>query len=138
MEFVWNKPQLTGILTEVFEKYVREVEAKSENEADYPIRQAVCYIEEHYTGDCSLAAISDYVHMNPNYFSTFFKQKTGQNLNSYVAQYRMNMAKQMLRGSDDTIQEIAYRLTYSDVKHFRHLFKKYVGIAPMKFRELYR
>lgn len=138
LEFAWNKSQLSGILMEFFQQYVTEVQEKSVNELDYPIRQAISYVENHYADDCSLSTVSDHIHLNQNYFSTLFKQKTGNNFNSYVAQYRIDMSKQLLRESDKSIQEIASSLTYSDLKHFRHLFKKYVGISPAKFRELYR
>jgi len=138
LEFAWNKSQLSSILLEFFEQYVKEIQEQSDYELDYPIRQAIRYVENNYQEDCSLSAVSEHVHLNQNYFSTLFKQKTGNNFNSYVAQYRIDMAKQLLRGSDKTIQEIASSLTYSDLKHFRHIFKKYVGISPAKFRELYR
>ena len=126
------------LLTDFFDEYVQSVQAKNDTEMDYPIRQAVSYVEKHYMEDCSLTAAADFAHLSPTYFSTFFKQKMGVNFHSYVARYRMEIAKQHLRDSDKTIQEIASLLTYSNPKHFRHLFKKYVGISPAQFRDLYR
>lgn len=138
LQFIWNKKQLIQLLTDFFDEYVQSVQAKNDTEMDYPIRQAVSYVEKHYMEDCSLTAAADFAHLSPTYFSTFFKQKMGVNFHSYVARYRMEIAKQHLRDSDKTIQEIASLLTYSNPKHFRHLFKKYVGISPAQFRDLYR
>lgn len=138
MEFAWNKRQLSQILMEFFDQYIQYVQEKSGSEVEYPIRQAMQYVEDHYAGDCSLTAVAEHVHLNATYFSSLFKQKTGSNFNSYVAKYRMDRAKLLLRDTNQTIQEISYQLTYTDNKHFRRLFKKYVGISPAQYRELYK
>jgi len=138
MNFVWNTRQLHALLMGCIEKYYDELRQKSEYAIQKPIQLAVQYIQENLDKECSLQEVANVVHLNPSYLSSLFKQNIGQGFNTYVTQVRMDMAKKMLRSGELQIQEIAQKLGYKDLKHFRSLFKKVVGIMPSKYRELYK
>ena len=44
----------------------------------------------------SVKDISDHVFLSTSYVCTFFKNETGQTLNQYLTEYRMEKAKQLL------------------------------------------
>nr|WP_122012281.1 response regulator [Maliibacterium massiliense] len=101
-----------------------------------PVRIAQEYINEHYSQNISLEDIARQVYLNPAYFSTLFKNETGQNVTDYIIAVRMEMAKQELTRNSLSIDAIAENVGYRDRKHFGQLFKKHVGLTPREYRRL--
>ena len=62
----------------------------------------------------SVKDISDHVFLSTSYVCTFFKNETGQTLNQYLTEYRMEKAKQLLSDPRYKITDISSRVGYSD------------------------
>lgn len=94
------------------------------------------HIRNHYMDESlSVKDISEHVHLNTSYLCTVFKAETGQTLNQYLTEYRMERAKKLLRDPRYKITEIAPLCGYSDSNYFGKSFKKTVGISPTEYRE---
>jgi signal transduction histidine kinase/ligand-binding sensor domain-containing protein/DNA-binding response OmpR family regulator len=65
----------------------------------------------------------------------FTKVKILTNLTpkTYIKNYRLTRAKQMLESRKLTISEIAYQVGYSDPKYFTKVFKEEFSITPSEF-----
>lgn len=92
------------------------------------------YIMEHLSETISLVSIANHLYLNPSYFSRYFKKMTGVNFTDYVNKYKMNLAHQMLKNKEMTVEMIAAKLGYSDRTYFSKVFKKYNGISPVDFK----
>ncbi|CAG7608726.1 Protein-glutamate methylesterase/protein-glutamine glutaminase [Paenibacillus solanacearum] len=100
--------------------------------------RAIRYMEQHYMEECSLAAVSAHVHLNPNYFSNLFKKQTGESFSVYLARLRADKAKMLLTNTDMKITEIAEAVGYADSNYFATAFKQAVGRTPSEYRKLHR
>ena len=83
----------------------------------------------------SVKDISDHVFLSTSYVCTFFKNETGQTLNQYLTEYRMEKAKQLLKDARYRIADISSRVGYSDGNYFGKSFKKHCGVSPSEYRE---
>lgn len=128
---------LTGMLTNYLGSYLETCLKQLEIETAKPIRQAKKYINEHYRDKIMLEDIAGIVDLNPVYFSVLFKKETGMNFSVYLVHIRMEIAKEMIRGSNKTIAAIADDVGYKDSRHFSQIFTKTVGIKPALYRKLY-
>lgn len=115
------------------EKFNQEIE----NQNTKPVRIAVKYIEEHYQETIKMEDIASLIGLNPSYFSNVFKKTTRSNFTDYLINFRMEKAKELLRISSLSIQEIAQETGYTDTRYFSKLFKKAVGIKPTEYRRIY-
>ncbi|MFD0671051.1 helix-turn-helix domain-containing protein [Cohnella sp. GCM10027633] len=106
------------------------------SETDVMTRFVMEYVEANYGQDLSLDAIAHKLGITGPYLSTYFKEKTGQNISDYIYHTRMNKATEMLRETDLKIQEIASLVGYYTVASFNRVFKKHTGITPSEFRRL--
>lgn len=91
------------------------------------------YVKEHYT-DAKLEDIAEAVHMNPNYLSQFFKQKTGECFSNYLIKVKMNRAAELLNDIRYKTYEVSEMVGYSNTKNFTRTFKGYYGKSPKEYR----
>ena len=125
-------------LTNTFDAEISEVtDLKAEIEAK-PIRVAKKYIQDNFHKPLKLDDISSMLGFNSSYFSGLFKKETGENFSDYLAQVRINQAKQLLVQETLPVADIAEAVGYTDLKYFSKLFKRLAGINPTEFRKLYQ
>lgn len=126
--------EMTLLYQQLFERtrtYIKEVLLNHENK---DIMNAKKYIDEHYMENLSLEVLANYIHLNPYYFSSFFKKKTGENFKDYLNKVRMENALRLLISSDKKSNEIADEVGFRDEKYFSKLFQKYYGVTPAQYR----
>ncbi|MEK4514970.1 response regulator [Paenibacillus sp. FSL H8-0122] len=99
------------------------------------IQKALDYVARHYREPLSVADISDYTAISPNYFSHLFKAQTGINFSDYVTRYRIERSKQYLRETEMQVGEIAEQIGIPDYKYFARIFRRLVGKTPSQYRE---
>lgn len=94
------------------------------------------YISKNYANDAlSIKEISDHVFLSASYVCTYFKSQTGQTLNQYLTEYRMEKAMQLLADARYQITDISSKVGYSNGNYFSKSFKKFTGLTPSKYRE---
>lgn len=94
------------------------------------------YIDKHYSEEqLSIKDISEYVFLSASYICTYFKSQTGQTLNQYITEYRMERAMQLLKDSRYQITDISAKVGYSNGNYFGKSFKKFTGVTPSQYRE---
>ena len=101
---------------------------------DSRLARAVAFIQDHLSQDLTLDGMAEQAGMSPFHFSKAFKAATGQSPLQYVISARIDLAKVLLKTTDLTVAEIAYRTGYGDLSRFGQHFKKRVGATPKAFR----
>ena len=103
-----------------------------------PILLAKEYMQENFWRSLTLEEVSAYVGFNASYFSNLFKRETSMNFLEYLTTIRIDHARERLMKTDDSVNEIAEAVGYSDVKYFSRIFKRSLGLSPNKFRKMYK
>lgn len=99
------------------------------------IREAQEYIAENYgNSDFSLNIIAGYIGVSPSYFSSIFKQGTGQSFIEYLTKVRIDRACELLRCTTLRTSEIGEQVGYNDPHYFSTAFKKIMGQSPKEFK----
>lgn len=114
---------------------IRLKKSKKQDVENPAVRRALNYIQAHYFEKINVTDIADHVLISPNYLSGLFHREMGQTIPAYINFCRINLAKQLLSESDDSITNIASRVGYFDSAHFLKTFKKIVGISPKEYRK---
>ena len=73
--------------------------------------------------------------LSPNYFGDLVKKETGKTPQEHIQAKIIDLAKESLAGTDNTINEIAYQLGFQYSQHFNRYFKRNVGKTPSQFRK---
>lgn len=121
---------LTNRIEEYFNSLNNQIE---ESSTVFMIKE---YIGQEYKREnLSVKDISEHVYLSVSYVCTVFKTETGQTLNQYITEYRMEKAKKLLENPRYKITDISSRVGYSDGNYFGKSFKKAVGLSPSEYRE---
>jgi AraC-like DNA-binding protein len=99
------------------------------------IERARDFIEQHFhEPGLSLQEVAEYVHLSANHFSSIFSSAAGETFKEYVTRLRIERAKELLRGTEQSAADICYAVGYSDPHYFSAAFKKATGMSPRQFR----
>ncbi len=64
-----------------------------------------------------------------------FRRELGVGISAYITQCRLREAKSLLRYTDKPLGEISSYLCFSSQSYFQNVFKKYVGVTPLGYRQ---
>lgn len=77
---------------------------------------------------------ADKLCLSPNYFGDLIKKETGLSAIEHIQNKLIDIAKERILGTDDTMSEISYELGFQYPQHFGRLFKQKVGCTPNEYR----
>lgn len=95
------------------------------------------YLRANYSNKVSLNQLANESCVNKFHLLSLFKSEFGMTPHRYLMNYRLLRARQMLL-SGSGIAAVAMKTGFSDQSHFTREFKRYVGVAPGRYRALYR
>ena len=97
-------------------------------------RLAIDYIQKNYMDPTlSLNSICSYLNISTSYFSTIFKDETGETFTEVLIRTRMEKARELLEKTTMKNYEIAEKVGFSDPHYFGISFKKMTGCTPTEY-----
>ena len=127
--------QLRKDYQELMLLYFNELKERRLSQDDCNIQRAKEYIENNYRDNVSLSEIAQRLGLHPNYFSTLFRQKTGETFSDYLRSARIAKAIELMNGTNMKVYEIASRVGYNDNAQFHRAFKQITGISPGQYKQ---
>lgn len=91
-------------------------------------------LHEYYCEQRTVAFYAGKLCISPKYLSLLVRDVTGRSAAAIIDQYVINEAKNMLRYSGYTIQQVAYKLNFPNQSAFGKYFKHLTGVSPTAFR----
>lgn len=95
---------------------------------------ALEYIHRSFQSAIDIDALAQMEHMSCTSFRTAFRQHTGVSPNEYIIGLRISAACQLLSQTDKSVSDIAADIGYPDQYYFSRIFRKKMGISPLKYR----
>ncbi len=97
------------------------------------IKAAIDYINRNYSEDISLDTIAEVSNLSRFYFTRRFKDMTGKTFNDFLGALRCHKAAEMIKDGK-TVSEVCFAVGYNDPAYFSRVFKKFMGVAPSKYK----
>ncbi|WOO42357.1 AraC family transcriptional regulator [Rubellicoccus peritrichatus] len=114
--------ELSEIIAEIPEKRTNVI-----------VEKAKAYIEKHYGEELSVESIAKSLGSSRSHFMREFKKGTGQTVNQYLTNYRVEQAKLLL--VEKSVTETAFEVGFNNSNYFSTVFKKQTGMRPVQFQE---
>lgn len=101
-------------------------------------RQIESYLQSHFDDQTiTLSSVSAHFQLSEGHVSRVFKACTGTTVMQYLDTLRMENAKQLLRETELSINEIVLQSGYVDKSNFFRKFKKVNGLTPVQYRGMF-
>ena len=111
------------------------IQLKEKKEGNEDVFSAIEHlIHDRYHENLTLKSISTDLYMNTSYLGQLFKQHFGISFKSYLLNYRMEVAENLLKDTDRKIPDIAESVGYRDTGYFIEKFIEWNGCTPSQYR----
>ncbi|MDT0555497.1 AraC family transcriptional regulator [Patiriisocius hiemis] len=97
------------------------------------IKKAKQVIIEKMADPPTLQELADEIQLPINRLKEGFKQIYGDSVFSFLFDYKMEVARQLLATGSHNVNEVGLKVGYSTSSHFIAAFKKKFGTTPKKF-----
>ncbi len=97
------------------------------------LQQIFVFLDQNFSGDCTLADLSKEIGYDYAYLSRYFKKSVGISYNQYLNIYRLNNACYLLNNTDETILNCAYESGFTSLRSFNRNFKEHFGVSPTQY-----
>ena len=99
-------------------------------------QNVVEYLHKHYADwDLNNQKIAEQFHYHPYHINRIIKQSIGKTLHNYLIDYRLNMAKNLLVSTSDSISQVAEKSGFSSYNYFIKIFRERIGRSPKAYRK---
>jgi AraC family transcriptional regulator len=96
------------------------------------------YIRAHLADVITLDNLAGAVSLSPYHFARSFRATTGMTPHAFVTEHRLMVARDRLLRGDASVTTIALSVGFSNISHFRRLFRRRYGLAPAGLRAVAR
>ncbi|MFL0253012.1 helix-turn-helix domain-containing protein [Clostridium neuense] len=99
--------------------------------------KTVCeFLEKNYTKNISLNTLSELTGLSKYYLLHSFTKQKGISPYNYLETIRINNAKKLLEKHVPPI-DVALKTGFSDQSHFSNFFKKFIGLTPKQYMNIF-
>ena len=113
------------------EDAIREI--KSPREEKY-LNDFFKHVRVHYDKERTVKYYADCVHLSPKYLSSIVKRLTGKTASEWIDELVILEAKNLLKNSDMTVQQVSNTLNFSTQSFFGKYFKHHTGMSPREYQ----
>ena len=93
------------------------------------------HLQQHYCKERSLGFYASLLHITPKYLTTLIKQVSGRSAAEWIDECVILEAKNLLKFSTMSIQQIAYYLNFPNQSFFGTYFKRRTGMSPSEYKQ---
>lgn len=93
------------------------------------------YLDREYSSKITLDGLAEKFYINKYYLTKIFKEQYGQSITAYLLNVRITKAKQLLRFSEKSVEEIGFEVGLGAPHYFSQTFKAVEGVPPSVYRK---
>ena len=132
-----NKFELSKTLRKIKDELLSELALlNSERKKDTKdiVLSIIQYLQNNYAKDINFSQIASDYNFSSSYLTKIFKEHIGITPIKYLIEYRIEIAKGLLKDTDLTVKEIADKTGFQDQFYFSKCFKNCCGITPSQYK----
>jgi transcriptional regulator GlxA family with amidase domain len=104
---------------------------------DEPVRMAQTYIEQNFGEKITVDQLALMLAVGRRNLERRFKKATSNTIAEYMQRVKIEAAKMSLESSRENVNEVMYKVGYTDTKAFRTTFRRITGLSPVEYRNKY-
>lgn len=102
--------------------------------ASWQERRAVAFMDERLDQSFPVSEVAEACGLSVNHFSRAFRRSMGKPPHRWLLDRRIERARELLRGTEVSLADIALACGFAEQSHFTRVFTRTVGIPPGAWR----
>ena len=94
------------------------------------IHKCINYIKENYAQQLDLELLCTTVSLSPQKLQTGFRELYGNTVNSFIKNFRLEKAEELMRTTELNVSEIVYSIGLTSRSYFSKIFKEKFETSP--------
>ncbi|GAA0550273.1 GlxA family transcriptional regulator [Chitinophaga japonensis] len=104
---------------------------------DDAIRKAQEFIEANFEERITVDQLAGMLALSRRNLERRFKKATANTVVEYIQRVKVEAAKARFESSRENVNEVMYKVGYTDPKAFRVTFKRFTSLSPVQYRNRY-
>jgi AraC-like DNA-binding protein len=125
---------LAAWLRKILEHVISTIERMENFTPPLLMGKALDFMRANLHRDISRDETARHAGISPSHFSRLLKERTGRTFTELLRQCRVDLACDLLRGTDRSLAEIAVACGFCDQSYFTRVFQDVKGMTPKPFR----
>jgi CheY-like chemotaxis protein/AraC-like DNA-binding protein len=102
------------------------------------VSAAIDHLGAHFGEDLNVATLAGVAGISASHLAHLFRAETGLTVRDYVTRVRVEITRDLLQHTDDTLAQIAAFVGFFDASHLARVFRQLQGQRPNACRRLAR
>ncbi|KFB99644.1 L-rhamnose operon regulatory protein [Trabulsiella guamensis ATCC 49490] len=102
---------------------------------DARLNQLIAWLDDHFADEVCWEGVAERFSLSLRTLHRQLKQHTGLTPQRYLNRVRLTKARHLLRHSDESVTDIAFRCGFGDSNHFSTLFRREFNWSPRDIRQ---
>ena len=98
------------------------------------VSEAKNFILENYSQTLKIDDVATHLCISPSYLSRLFRQELHCTVNAYITRVRVEKAVELMKKPELSVAQVAQSLGFQSQSYFAKIFCKYIGVAPLIYR----
>lgn len=111
--------------------------AGQKDHEDEVVKKAQEFIEANFEERITVDQLANMLAVSRRNLERRFKKATSNTLVEYIQRVKIEAAKSRLESSRENVNEVMYKVGYTDPKAFRVTFKRITSLSPVQYRNRY-
>jgi AraC-like DNA-binding protein len=125
------------LLEQLLEEYTEQDVTKPAAEPSAEIKAVCDYLEKHFADSINLEDLCSLTGFSKYYLLRSFTRQKGISPYSYLETIRIGKARKLLEQGILPI-EVALQTGFTDQSHFSNFFKKFIGLTPKQYMNIFK
>jgi two-component system response regulator YesN len=129
--------ELKSLEHEMVTCFIDTLKSSKRLEYNSIVNRAITYIHREILQNVTLEKIAEFAGVHPGYLSKVFKESVGMIIPEYINRKKIEDSKYFLLHTSSRLSDIALMFGYCNQSYYTALFKKYIGMTPGQYKNMY-
>lgn len=129
--------ELRILCAKSFAQMVKEYRMTKQQELNPLVRDIMLIISRELYNNFTVQDLAERLNLSYEHLERIFKMHSGLSLAAYIRQERIKQAQELIRDTQDSIEDIAHILGFASASHFAKVFKAQCGLTPSQYRKVF-
>ncbi|CCN49716.1 putative Transcriptional regulator, AraC family [Vibrio nigripulchritudo MADA3029] len=111
---------------------------QAQSAGDKRVASAIRYIHQKLSSEIKVEQIAEHIGLSTRQLGRIFRNELNVSPNQYLLKERINLACDLLKNSDLTLERIASRSGLMSGDNLRNLFQRQFGVSPLAYRQRFK